>query len=365
MNPLKNRKRFLSRKIIRKRSHKTGLPPGTPIYTGEEKPDKVRITVMDYGKEFLEEKEITSCEQLRTYREKDSMTWINIDGVHKPDIVETIAKQFEWHPLVTEDLVNTEQRPKMENHGDYIFIVLKMLTYDEANKEVKGEQVSLIVGENYVFSFQEREGDIFEPVRKRLRSESSRIRKLGTDYLAYALMDVVVDHYFFILESVGEYIENLEEKLFFETSPDDLRKIHQMKREMIFLRRAVWPLRETVSSLERAESPLIQKATRSYFRDVYDHTIQVIDTVETLRDLLSGMHDTYLSSLSNRMNEVMKILTIIATIFIPLTFIAGVYGMNFTYMPELEWKWGYAAVWGVMIAIFIGLIIYFKRKKWL
>lgn len=365
MNPLKNMKRFPSRKIIRKRSHKTGLPPGSLIYTGEEKPDKIRITVMDYGENFLDEKEFSSCEELAVYRDKASKTWINVDGVHKPEIIETISRQFGWHPLVMEDLVNTEQRPKMENHGSYIFIVFKMLSYDEIDREVKGEQLSLIIGQGYVFSFQERVGDIFEPVRKRLRSGKTRIRKLGPDYLAYALMDVVVDHYFLILENMGEQIEGLEEDLLTDTSPEDLQRIHQMKREMIFLRRAVWPLRETLSSVEREESPLIQATTRRYFRDVYDHTIQVIDSVETFRDLLSGMHDTYLSSVSHRMNEIMKVLTIIATIFIPLTFIAGVYGMNFTHMPELEWKWGYAAVLILMIVIFAGMIFYFKRKKWI
>lgn len=365
MNPLKNMKRIPVRKIIRKRSQKTGLPPGTPVYTGEEKPDKVRITVMDYGEDFLEEKEISSCEELAAFRAKDSTTWINVDGVHKPDTIETIARQFGWHPLVMEDLVNTEQRPKMENHGDYIFIVLQMLTFNDSRKEIKSEQVSLIVGLGYVFSFQEHVGDLFEPIRKRLRSGKTRIRKMGQDYLAYALMDVIVDNYFSILENLGVQIEDLEEDLLTNTSPEDLQRIHHMKREMIFLRRAVWPLRETLSNLEREDSALILPATRRYIRDVYDHTIQVIDTVETFRDLLSGMHDTYLSSVSHRMNEVMKILTIIATIFIPLTFIVGVYGMNFTYMPELEWKWGYAAIWGVMIAIFIGMIIYFKRKKWL
>ncbi|MFO7867010.1 MAG: magnesium/cobalt transporter CorA [Candidatus Aminicenantes bacterium] len=365
MNRLKKMSRFPIRKFIHKRSRKAGLPPGTPVYTGEEKPDKVRITVIDYGEDHLEEREISSWGELDGFQDDASTTWINVDGVHKTDIIEFISREFDWHPLVLEDLVNTQQRPKVENHGDYIFIVLKMLTMDEEKKEIKGEQLSLILGNGYVFSFQERKGDIFEPVRTRLRKEKTHIRKMGPDYLAYALMDVVVDHYFLILESMGEFIEDQEERLLYDPSPQDLQNIHRMKREMIFLRRSVWPLRETVSGLERSDSVLILPSTRRYFRDVYDHTIQVIDSVENFRDLLSGMHDTYLSSISHRMNEIMKMLTIIATIFIPLTFIAGVYGMNFAYMPELEWKWGYAAVWGVMIVVIAGMITYFKRKKWI
>jgi magnesium transporter len=242
---------------------------------------------------------------------------------------------------------------------------LKMLYLDNETSETQVEQVSLVFGKNFVISFQEKQGDIFETIRERIRNGKGRIRKMGTDYLAYALIDAVVDHYFIILEKDGEKIEELEDKVVSDPKPETLQKIHRLKREMIFLRRSVWPLRELVNSLERGESPLIHKATRIYLRDVYDHTIQVIDTLETYRDMLSGMHDTYLSSISNRMNEVMKVLTIIATIFIPLTFIAGIYGMNFEFMPELKWRWAYFSVWGVILIVAVFMLIFFRRKKWL
>jgi magnesium transporter len=240
-----------------------------------------------------------------------------------------------------------------------------MLYHDENDGEIKIEQVSLILGESFVISFQEREGDIFNHVRERIRTGKGRIRKMKADYLAYVLLDAVVDSYFFILERTGEQIEDLEEKVVSHPRPETLQDIHKLKRMMIFLRRSVWPLREVISILERGESSRVQESTRIYLRDVYDHTIQVIDSVETFRDMLSGMHDTFLSSISNRMNEIMKVLTIIATIFIPLTFIAGIYGMNFKFMPELEWSWGYFAVWIVMVAVAVLMVIFFRRKKWL
>ena len=293
------------------------------------------------------------------------VTWLDIDGVHQADLLEAVGTHANLHPLVMEDIHNTYQRPKAEDYEDYLYIVLKMISWNEETKEVQAEQVSLILGKSYVISFKEDPGDIFDPVRLRLRESKGRIRKLGADYLAYSLLDQVVDHYFLVLENLGEQIEDLEEKLVTNPDSSTLQTIHHLKRELIFLRKSVWPLREAISSLERSESPLFQPETLVYMRDVYDHTIQVIDTIETFRDMVSGMLDIYLSSVSNRMNEVMKVLTIIATIFIPLTFIAGVYGMNFVNMPELQWPWGYFMVWGVMIVIVIAMIIYFKRKKWL
>jgi len=352
-------------KLIKKREKKTGLPPGTPVFVGEKKTEEARISIMDYDETQFQERKAEKTEECFPFKKTPTVTWINIDGVHQVDIVEKVGKLFELHPLIIEDIVNTGQRPKMEDLGHYLFIVLKMLYYDEKENEVKIEQVSLILGENFVISFQEREGDIFDPIRDRIRSAKGRIRKMGADYLAYALLDTVVDNYFIILEKLGEMIEVLEERLVSDAQAETLQEIHKLKREMIFLRRSVWPLRELISGLERGESALIHKATRIYLRDVYDHTIQVIDTVETFRDMLSGMHDTYLSSVSNRMNEVMKVLTIIATIFIPLTFIAGVYGMNFKFMPELEWQWAYFVVWIVIVVVAISMVIFFKRKKWL
>lgn len=313
----------------------------------------------------MEEKEAKEVEECFPFKDKPTVTWINIDGIQRIDVIEKIGKHFNLHPLALEDIVNTGQRPKMEDFVDYIFVVLKMLHYDEKESETKAEQLSLILGPNWVISFQENEGDVFDPIRERIRADKGRIRKMGADYLVYALIDAVVDNYFIILEKIGEKIEEIEDELVANPAPETLQAIHNLKRQMIFLRKSVWPLREVISRLERWESQLINKSTDIYLRDVYDHTIQVIDAIETFRDMLSGMLDIYLSSVSNRMNEVMKVLTIIATIFIPLTLVAGLYGMNFRYMPELEWPWGYPLVLFVMFVIGVLMLIYFRKKKWL
>ena len=352
-------------RLMKKRSKKTGLPPGTLVHIGEKKREKTKITILDYDALHFEEEEVKSVDECLLFKDKPTVTWMNVDGIHQVEILERLGDRFGLHPLVVEDILNTDQRPKMEDFSDYIFIVLKMLYYDEKSNEIVTEQASLILGPNLVISFQEREGDVFDPIRERIRSEKGRIRKMGADYLAYALVDSIVDNYFLILERLGEKIEDLEEELVTNPTPETLQIMHELKREMIFLRKSVWPLREVISGLERGESSLIKESTGIYLRDVYDHTIQVIDAVETLRDMLSGMLDIYLSSISNRMNEIMKVLTIIATIFIPLTFLAGVYGMNFKYMPELERPWAYPMVWLIMLAIGLLMLIYFRRKRWL
>jgi len=349
----------------KKRAGKIGLPPGTPIYIGDRGEEEVRITILDYNEDQFQEKDIKDVEESIPFKETDSVTWINVDGIHLVENIEKIGKYFGLHPLIQEDIVHTEQRPKVEEFDDHLYLVLKMFSYDEAKKESLSEQVSLILGSNYVISFQERPGDIFDPIRDRIRNTKGRIRKMGADYLCYTLLDSVVDYYFYVLEKFGERIEELENTLISDPHPEDLQEIHRLKREMIFLRKSVWPLREVISNLEKSESSLIVQSTQIYLRDVYDHTIQIIDTVETYRDMLSGMHDTYLSGVSNRMNEIMKVLTIIATIFIPLTFIAGIYGMNFEFMPELGWRWAYFAVWGVILVVALVMVIYFRRKKWL
>ncbi|MCL7412417.1 MAG: magnesium/cobalt transporter CorA [ANME-2 cluster archaeon] len=348
-----------------KKSKKVGLPPGTLQHIGEKKRETVKITIIDYDETHLDEKEVQSVEECFPFKETKTVTWINVDGLHQVDIIETLGNHFDVHPLIMEDIVHTDQRPKMEDFGHYIFIVLKMLRFNESNYEIMGEQISLILGNDVVISFQETEGDTFDPVRERIRNSKGRIRKMGPDYLAYTLVDSVVDNYFLILEKLGERIEDIEEELVTDPIPETLQTIHEMKREMIFLRKSVWPLRELISGLERSGSTLIQDSTAIYLKDVYDHTIQIIDTIETFRDMLSGMLDIYLSSVSNRMNEVMKVLTIIATIFIPLTFIAGVYGMNFEYMPELGWQWSYPLLWVVFIGIGVSMSMFFKRKRWL
>jgi magnesium transporter len=279
--------------------------------------------------------------------------------------MEKLGECYGFHPLVLEDILNTDQRPKMEDYGDYLYIVLRMLSYNDKSTQIETEQVSLILGPNFLFSFQENQGDVFDPVRERIRTGKGRIRKMGADYLAYALLDLIVDNYFMIMEKLGETIEFLEEKLVAQPVPETLQTIHQLKRELIFLRKAVWPLREVIGGLQRGELTLIKEATRVYLRDVYDHTIQVIDTIETFRDMISGMLDIYLSSVSNRLNSVMKVLTIIATIFMPLTFLAGIYGMNFKYFPELEWRWSYPVFWLVSLLISVSMLLYFKKKNWL
>ena len=352
-------------KLIKKRSEKTGLPPGTLVHIGEKKAETPKITIMDYDETHFQEKEIKTIEECFLFKDTPTVTWINIDSLHQVEILEKLGECYGFHPLVLEDILNTDQRPKMEDYGEYLYIVLRILNYNDKSGEIESEQISLILGPNFIISFQEKEGTFFNPVRERIRNGKGRIRKMGPDYLAYALLDLIVDNYFVIMEKLGEKIEFLEEELVTQPGPETLQTIHHLKREMIFFRKAVWPLREVIGSLERGESPLIKGTSRVYLRDVYDHTIQVIDTIETFRDMVSGMLDIYLSSISNRLNAVMKVLTIIATIFMPLTFIAGIYGMNFKYMPELEWRWGYPVVWFAVVLISVSMLIYFKRKRWL
>jgi len=355
----------MPRLVMRRAKQKAGLVPGTLVYVGDKKIEKVKIRIIDYDETQLEEKEVEKVEECFPFKDKPTISWINIDGLHDVEVVEKIGKKFGLHPLIMEDIVHTVQRPKLEDFGDHIFIVLKMLYYNKEKGELESEQVSLIFGENFVISFQERVGDIFEPLRERIRKGKGRVRKAGADYLAYTLLDSIVDNYFVILEQLGEKIEDTEQELATEPDIATLQTIRAFKKEMIFLRKSIWPLREVVTSLERGESSLIHESTGIYLRDVYDHTIQIIDTVESYRDMLSGMLDVYLSIISNKMNEVMKVLTIFAAIFIPLTFVAGVYGMNFGFMPELGWQWGYFAVLLVMAVIGAVMLFYFRRKKWL
>ena len=352
-------------RLIKERTKKRGLPPGTLVHIGEKSGKDVSITVIDYDETHLQEVEIKTIEQCFPFKDKPTVTWINIEGLHQSEIIQGLGDCFGLHPLVMEDILNTDQRPKVEDHKDYLYIVLKML-HNVKGPEIVTEQISLILTPTFVISFQEGiEGDVFSPVRERLRGGKGRTRGMGADYLAYSLIDAIVDNYFAILEGIGEKIEDLEEELVSHPKKETLHRIHELKREMIFLRKAVWPLREVISTLQRGDSPLIKNTTVVYLRDVYDHTIQVIDAIETSRDMLSGMLDIYLSSISNRMNEIMKFLTIIGTIFIPLTFIVGIYGMNFEFMPEIRWRYGYFAVMTFMFAIGIFMLFYFKKKKWL
>jgi magnesium transporter len=350
-------------------ARKAKLPPGTLVYTGEmNTTEKAIISVFVYDEPSVTEQEVPTLVDALALRKRGCTIWININGLAQTSNIEDVGLHFKIHPLVLEDILHVSQRPKCEDYGDHLFLVAKMLDVTRTpgdSPEITSEQVSFILGKDYLITFQERPGDVFELVRNRLRHAKGQVRKMGADYLVYALMDAIVDNYFVILERISDESEEIEEILVENPSESIMHRIHAMKRLMISLRRTIWPLREAVNAMERGESTLIDKRSRIYFRDLYDHTIQVMDVVESLRDIASGMLDTYLSSVSNRMNNVMKVLTIIATIFIPLTFIAGVYGMNFEHMPELHYTWAYPATLLVMLAVSIGMLIFFRRKRWI
>jgi magnesium transporter len=346
-----------------KTSQKTGAPPGTVIYSGEAKTNKVKISLIEYNETEILERDFYNIEECFAELKPDKVKWINVDGIHDAALIERIGKQFKIHALTLEDIVNPQQRAKFEEYDSYVVSIMKMIYYEN---EIKAEQLSIVLMEGLVISFQEAEGgDAFDLIRTRIRQGKGRIRRMGSDYLAYALVDAVVDCYFTILERIGDKLESLEDELLADPGKETMNRLHHMKREMIHLRKAVWPMRELIANMERSETELIKDSTDIYLRDLHDHAIRVIDSVETYRDLLSGMMDIYLSSVSNKMNEVMKVLTIITTIFVPVTFIAGVYGMNFDYMPELRYKWGYPICLSVMFIVIIMLLFYFRRKKWL
>jgi magnesium transporter len=350
-------------KLVQKRSKKTGLPPGTLVHIGEKKPANVTITAFSYAGARCDEHQNLSLEGLAPPTD-ESVAWVDVGGVHRMDILESFGKQFQLHPLLLEDIANTDQRPKLDDYENRLFLVMKMLSVTDRH-EIVVEQVSLVLGPNFVLSFQENGADVFTLVRDRLRGGKGRLRQSGADYLLYTLVDAIVDQYFEVLEALGEKIEALQDLVVSDPKPETLHKIHNLKRQLLFLRRAVWPLREAANSLSRSECPFLQESTKIFFRDVYDHVIQIVDTIETLREMVSTSLDIYLSSISYRLNAVMKVLTIITTIFMPLTFIVGIYGMNFERMPELKWEWGYPLVLGLMVAIVIAMLGFFKGKKWI
>lgn len=352
------------RRLVKKGARQTGQPPGTLTPVAEVPDRTVEMELIEFDRERFASRRVEDVEGLADRREMPPVSWLNVDGVHDVRLLGRIGELFEIHPLILEDIVHTDQRPRVDEHGDGLFVVLRMLTYDAKLGEMADEQVGLLVDIGSVLTFQERPGDVFEPVRQRLREGRGRLRGAGPDYLAYALIDVVVDHYFIVLEQIGTSIEQLEEQILRDPTPTTVQQINHLKREMMLMRRAVWPLREALAALIRDGHPRIADETVPYLRDAYDHVIQVIDAIETYRDLLGTLLDLYLSMLSQRTNEVMRVLTIIATIFIPLTFIAGVYGMNFKHMPELEWGWAYPAVWGVMLSVAAGLLVFFRRRGW-
>lgn len=351
----------------RTQNHKKhiGQVPGTLIYTGKKHDKELHIESIDYTKDTIEETILHNIEDAISFKHTESVTWINIDGLNSIKEIEHIGKQYELHPLVLEDIVNTTQRPKIDEYDDYLFLVLKMLYYDK-DENIVIEQVSFVLGKNYVLSFQESEGDVFDTIRERLRSGNGRIRNLKSDYLLYSLIDAVVDNYFIIIETLGNKIEDLETDLFEGHAKENINiEVQQLKREILKVRRAIFPLREIINRIEKGEHHLIYKRTITYFRDIYDHLIQVSENIDIYREMIWSLMDMYMTTISNRMNEVMKVLTIMSSIFIPLTFLAGIYGMNFDNMPELHYQYGYFILMGIMLLISIGLIVYFKRKKWL
>lgn len=349
----------------RRIASKLGLAPGTAVFIGERKRQSIRIDLLDFDAAVVHEAHDVSVDDCAGHRDIATVTWIQVNGIHDIALIEALAGRFGLHPMTIEDIVNTTQRPKCEEFPDYCFVALKMLAYSRTSRSVVAEHVSLILGPTYVISFLEDEGDVFDSVRNRIRKALGRVRTLGADYLAFCLMDAVVDHYFLAVEQIGDEIELFDERILMGPRPGDIQEIHHYKSDLIKLRKAVWPLREVVAAISKSESRLLRPEITVFWRDLYDHIVQVIDMVETSRDILASLHDTYLSGLSNRMNEVMKVLTIISTIFIPLTFIVGVYGMNFKHMPELDWLPGYYVVWAVMVVIAIGLFTYFRRRHWI
>ncbi len=356
---------------LKQRSEKAGLAPGTAVHVGEQKIKAARVLLTEYDPVTFREIEGASLEECLLSVERSELTWIDIKGLHEVEIIEKLGLGLNIHPLIIEDILNTHQRPKVDHFDDYIYIVVRFHDFDEKTKKLEADQISLLVGNGYVITFQEKESSLFTAVRKRMKNDKGRIRKKGADYLAYALLDDIVDSYFGVLENMGDAIEDIEESLANDPLKETIHSIHSLKREAITLRKSLWPLREIVGSLLREDSRIFGESMDIFLRDLHDHTIQVIETVETYRDIISGMIDIYLSSVSNRMNEVMKVLTIFAAIFIPLTFIAGIYGMNFNSekspfnMPELNWYFGYPLALGLMVTVGVVMLLFFRRKKWL
>ena len=345
-------------------SRKIGLPPGSIVYLGEQKVEKVKITLTEYDENKYETYEIKSADEIEPFTDTPRVTWVNVCGLHETDFLKEIGERFKIHPLVLEDILNTDTRPKIEITDDYLFTVMKLFIYNAEQEIFEPEQVSFILGRNFIFSFVEKGDEIFNPVRDRIAGQLGKIRKRASDYLLYALMDIVVDYYFLVLEKIEERIESLDDEAINEPEKTLAEKIYNLKNLLLLLRRSVTPMREIVNQLIKDEGDLLEESIEPYLRDLYDHVIHISETLEVQREITTGLMETYLSMMSNKMNEVMKVLTVIATIFIPLTFIVGIYGMNFKYMPELDVPWAYYAVWGVMTSVVIGMVIYFRRKKW-
>ena len=346
-------------------SEKYGMSPGSLVHVGNVLEAESRMSIIDYSNENLDEQSIKSVNEILPYIDKETVTWLNVEGLNDVEHIESIGSILNIHPLVLEDILNTHQRPKFEEYDHYLYIVLKKLTLGNEKFSVSYEQISILVLDNFVVTFTEKSDDLFEPLKQRLMNSKGRLRNMGSDYLTYAILDTIVDRIFVLLDVLDETIESIEEELLTNLTSATLAIIQQLKRDLIHIRKSISPLRELLAAILRSDSPIIEERTNIYFRDVYDHALRITESTESYRDMLSGLLDIYMSSVSNKMNEVMKVLTVFAAIFIPLTFIAGIYGMNFEYMPELKWKWAYPALWIAFITIPVILLIFFKKKRWL
>jgi magnesium transporter len=348
-----------------KTNNKIGQLPGSLIHVGKVKNKPVKTTLIDYNANDFTELECKQVNECLSFENPENTYWLNVDGLNQPDIISIIGKKLNLHPLLLEDILNTTHRPKVEEFEGYLFFTLKMITINVKKKQIESEQVSLVLGPNWLVTFQEQEGDIFDAIRIRLKENKGLIRKSKADYLLYSIIDIIVDHYFIIIDFLNDEIEDLEDEVLYDPTQESSIKIQNLKRLLMNFRKSMLPLREAVSSLQKYNNNLINEETLRYYRDIYEHLIHLTDNLESQRDMLASIMDLYLSGISNKMNQVMKVLTIIATIFIPLTFIVGVYGMNFKNIPELNWRYGYFAIWGIMLVIVILMLVYFKRKKWL
>ncbi len=343
-----------------------GTPPGTLVFDPESPPPKVHLIA--YGPDEFVEQDIQDLHDLEEFLGRWPVLWINVDGIGDAHTLEALGKIFRIHPLVLEDVLNIRHRPKLEEFENQVFLMTRMAFFEQ---RFSHEQLSILLGSDYVVTFQEREGDCLNAIRDRLRTRRGLVRDAGADYLAYAILDSVIDGYFPVLEAFGERLEDLEQEILERPTTLTIARVQHARRDLLGLRRSIWPQREFLSTLVRDPIPLVTDRTRMYLRDAYDHAVRIMDLVDTYRDLSAGLSDLYMSSVSNRMNDVMKVLTVIATIFIPLTFVAGIYGMNFDTqaspwnMPELEWYWGYPVALGFMAAVAIGLIVFFSRRNWI
>jgi len=352
-------------RFLKKRIKNKGEVPGTPVFVGEQKLEKCKIRLIDYDQKNLEELELPTIGPAAKYLDSNTVSWINIDGLHDMDIMTKVGELFQLHPITLEDITNTDQRPKLVDYDEYLYIVLKMLFYDEKKQEIVAEQLSMVIGPNYLLTFQERIGDVFEPVRQRIRKQKGRVRNFGPDYLAYILLDTIIDNYFYLIEALGDNIEDLEVELIDDSSPEKLSKLNFYKRELSYIRKSVFPAKDTISHLLRLDSELIGEEIKHFLKDLEDLAIQVNEALEVYRELLTDLLNVYHTNMGSKLNEIIKVLTIFSVLFIPLTFFAGIYGTNFEYLPELHFRYSYFIFWGVLLLIAVSMLYYFKRKKWL